>query len=78
MQNTVRLGIGNISTKDIDVAINGKCPIFGFNVKLRSREAKLATERGVRIILRSTVHELIEEITAFEQTDFDDVDATSD
>ncbi|KAI9998730.1 hypothetical protein PInf_003320 [Phytophthora infestans] len=76
--STVRLGIGNISTKDIDVAINGKCPIFGFNVKLRSREAKLATERGVRIILRSTVHELIEEITAFEQTDSDDVDATSD
>ncbi|CAI5739210.1 unnamed protein product [Peronospora destructor] len=66
---TVRLGIGNISVKDIDVAINGKCPIFGFNVKLRTREAKLATERGVRVILRSTVHELIEEVTAFEQLD---------
>ncbi|CAH0480411.1 unnamed protein product [Peronospora belbahrii] len=65
--STVRLGIGNISTKDIDVAINGKCPIFGFNVKLRSREAKLAKERGVRVILRSTVHELIREVTAFEQ-----------
>ncbi|ETL30473.1 hypothetical protein, variant [Phytophthora nicotianae P10297] len=75
--STVRLGIGNISTKDIDVAINGKCPIFGFNVKLRNREAKLATERGVRVILRSTVHELIEEITAFEQTDSEDDDATS-
>ncbi|CAI5739243.1 unnamed protein product [Peronospora destructor] len=67
--STVRLGIGNISVKDIDVAINGKCPIFGFNVKLRNREAKLATERGVRVILRSTVHELIEEVTAFEQLD---------
>ncbi|KAG3119354.1 hypothetical protein PI124_g2502 [Phytophthora idaei] len=76
--STVRLGIGNISTKDIDVAINGKCPIFGFNVKLRNREAKLATERGVRVILRSTVHELIEEITVFEQTDAEDADATSD
>ncbi|RMX66659.1 hypothetical protein DD238_002579 [Peronospora effusa] len=67
--STVRLGIGNISVKDIDVAVNGKCPIFGFNVKLRKREAKLATERGVRVILRSTVHELIEEVTAFEQLD---------
>ncbi|CAI5745340.1 unnamed protein product [Peronospora destructor] len=63
------LASGNISVKDIDVAINGKCPIFGFNVKLRTREAKLATERGVRVILRSTVHELIEEVTAFEQLD---------
>eukprot|EP00644_Phytophthora_capsici_P014117 jgi/Phyca11/13269/fgenesh1_pg.PHYCAscaffold_3_\ len=70
--STARLGIGNISTKDIDVAINGKCPIFGFNVKLRKREAKLASERGVRVILRSTVHELIEEITTFEQTDTGD------
>ncbi|CEG47257.1 translation initiation factor if-2 [Plasmopara halstedii] len=61
--STVRLGIGNISTKDIDVAINGKCPIFGFNVKLHTREAKLAAEKGVRIILRSTVYEVIEEIT---------------
>ncbi|RLN78846.1 hypothetical protein BBJ28_00014525 [Nothophytophthora sp. Chile5] len=65
--STVRLGIGNISTKDIDVAINGNCPIFGFNVKLRRREAKLAAARGVRVVLRSTVHGLIEEITALEQ-----------
>ncbi|TDH73647.1 hypothetical protein CCR75_004258 [Bremia lactucae] len=65
--STVRLGIGNISTKDIDVAINGECPIFGFNVKLRNREAKLAAKRGVRVILRATVHELIEEISAFEE-----------
>lgn len=73
---TVRLGIGNISVKDIDVAINGKCPIFGFNVKMRSREAKLAAERGVRVILRSTVHELIEEVTAFEQRELGHPDAT--
>lgn len=72
--STARLGIGNISTKDIDVAINGKCPIFGFNVKLRKREAKLASERGVRVILRSTVHELIEEITTFEQADTGDTE----
>ncbi|KAK1935085.1 Translation initiation factor IF-2 [Phytophthora citrophthora] len=76
--STARLGIGNISTKDIDVAINGKCPIFGFNVKLRKREAKLASERGVRIILRSTVHELIEEITTFEQADADDTNVARD
>ncbi|KAI9920996.1 hypothetical protein PsorP6_000894 [Peronosclerospora sorghi] len=63
---TVRLGIGHISVQDIDVAINGKCPIFGFNVKLRRREAKLATERGVRVILRATVHDLIHEISTFE------------
>ncbi|KAG7400173.1 hypothetical protein PHYBOEH_006712 [Phytophthora boehmeriae] len=67
--STVRLGIGNITTKDIDVAINGKCPIFGFNVKLRDREAKLAAKRGVRVVLHSTVHELIEDITAFEEAE---------
>ncbi|RLN66851.1 hypothetical protein BBP00_00002000 [Phytophthora kernoviae] len=67
--STVRLGIGNITTKDIDVAINGKCPIFGFNVKLRDREAKLAAKRGVRVVLHSTVHELIGEIIAFEQVE---------
>ncbi|KAG7383603.1 hypothetical protein PHYPSEUDO_003529 [Phytophthora pseudosyringae] len=76
--STVRLGIGNISAKDIDVAISGKCPIFGFNVKLRNREAKLATQRGVRVILRSTVHELIGEITAFEQTESEENDAASE
>ncbi|GMF36447.1 unnamed protein product [Phytophthora fragariaefolia] len=67
--STVRLGIGNISAKDIDVAINGKCPIFGFNVKLRNREAKLAAKRGVRVVLHATVHELIEDITALEQAE---------
>lgn len=66
-RQTVRLGIGPISAKDVDVAINGKCPIFGFNVKLRRREARLAAARGVRVVLRDTVHELIEEITAFDQ-----------
>lgn len=70
--STVRLGIGNVSVNDIDVAINGKCPIFGFNVKLRSREAKLAAKKGVRVILRSTVHEVIEEIVAFDQTGSED------
>ncbi|CAI5731439.1 unnamed protein product [Hyaloperonospora brassicae] len=72
--STVRLGIGNISVKDIDTAINGECPIFGFNVKLRDREAKLALTRGVRVILRSTVHELIEEIAAFEQSEAEESD----
>uniref|UniRef100_M4BGI0 Tr-type G domain-containing protein n=1 Tax=Hyaloperonospora arabidopsidis (strain Emoy2) TaxID=559515 RepID=M4BGI0_HYAAE len=76
--STVRLGIGNISVKDIDTAIDGKCPIFGFNVKLRDREAKLALKRGVRVILRSAVHELIEEITAFEQFESEKSDAASE
>lgn len=75
---TVRLGIGNISAKDIDVAINGKCPIFGFNVKLRNREAKLAAKRGVRVVLHSTVHELIEDITAFEQMESEDTDIANE
>uniref|UniRef100_K3WZG4 Tr-type G domain-containing protein n=1 Tax=Globisporangium ultimum (strain ATCC 200006 / CBS 805.95 / DAOM BR144) TaxID=431595 RepID=K3WZG4_GLOUD len=66
--STARIGIGNITTKDIDVAINGKCPIFGFNVKLHPKEKKLAASRGVRVILRSTIHGLIEEITEFEQS----------
>lgn len=70
----MRLGIGNISVKDIDTAINGECPIFGFNVKLRDREAKLALARGVRVVLRSTVHELIEEIAAFEQSGAEESD----
>ena len=74
----MRLGIGNISVKDIDTAIDGKCPIFGFNVKLRDREAKLALKRGVRVILRSAVHELIEEITAFEQFESEKSDAASE
>lgn len=74
----MRLGIGNISAKDIDVAINGKCPIFGFNVKLRNREAKLATERGVRVVLHSTVHELIEDITAFEQMGSEEIDEANE
>lgn len=63
--STVRLGIGNISARDVDVAINSDCPIFGFNVKLRQREKKLAELRGVRVILRSTIHGLIEEVTAW-------------
>ncbi|KAE8901664.1 hypothetical protein PF003_g14526 [Phytophthora fragariae] len=76
--STVRLGIGNISAKDIDVAINGKCPIFGFNVKLRNREAKLAAKRGVRVVLHSTVHECIEDITAFEQMESEDTDIANE
>jgi translation initiation factor IF-2 len=66
------MGIGNISAKDIDVAINGKCPIFGFNVKLRQREARMAAARGVRVVLRSTVHELIDEISVLEQQQEED------
>lgn len=66
-QQTVRIGIGNITTKDIDVAINGKCPIFGFNVKLHPKEKRLAAARGVRVILHSTIHGLIEDIAAFEK-----------
>lgn len=73
----MRLGIGNVSAKDIDVAINGKCPVFGYNVKLHSREAKLASERGVHVVLRSTVHELIAEIAAFEQLESKEVDTAS-
>lgn len=67
-QQTARIGIGNITTKDIDVAINGKCPIFGFNVKLHPKEKKLAAARGVRVILHSTIHGLIEDITEFEKS----------
>lgn len=61
------MGIGPITTKDIDVAINGKCPIFAFNVKLPAKEKKLAAARGVRVVLRTTIHGLIEDIEAFER-----------
>ncbi|GLE04431.1 hypothetical protein PINS_up013373 [Pythium insidiosum] len=64
---TVRLGIGHITAKDIDVAINKDCPIFGFKVRLRRREERLAASRGVRVVLRSTIHGLLEEITRFQQ-----------
>ncbi|KAJ0403359.1 hypothetical protein P43SY_007110 [Pythium insidiosum] len=64
---TVRLGIGHITAKDVDVAINKDCPIFGFKVRLRRREQKLAAARGVRVVLRSTIHGLLEEITRFQQ-----------
>lgn len=50
------------------MAINGKCPIFGFNVKLHPKEKKLAATRGVRVILHSTIHGLIEDIAAFEKS----------
>lgn len=61
------MGLGHITTLDIDVAINAECPIFGYNVKLGPREAKLARDRGIRVFLCTTIHGLIHEIEQFQQ-----------
>ena len=59
---TVHMGLGSITTRDIERAGSDSCKIFGFNVRLHNRERKLAESLRVEVILRSTIHELIEEI----------------
>ncbi|RHY17934.1 hypothetical protein DYB32_010453 [Aphanomyces invadans] len=56
--HTAHMGLGNITVKDVERG----CTIFGFNVRLHARERKLAAEQNVRIVIRPTIHQLLEEI----------------
>ncbi|KDO29290.1 hypothetical protein SPRG_05827 [Saprolegnia parasitica CBS 223.65] len=56
--HTAHVGLGNITTKDIERG----CTIFGFGVRVQARERRLAAQEGVNIILRPTVHQLLEDI----------------
>nr|CCA22728.1 translation initiation factor IF2 putative [Albugo laibachii Nc14] len=62
---TARIGIGHVTSQDIDVAINQDCPIYGFNIRIRKRERDLAHQRRVKVIIKSTIHDLIADIEQF-------------
>ncbi|KAG9402750.1 hypothetical protein AC1031_007355 [Aphanomyces cochlioides] len=57
--HTAHVGLGPVTVNDIERG----CTIFGFNVKVHARERKLAAERNVPIVLRPTIHQLLEEIS---------------
>ncbi|OQS07233.1 translation initiation factor IF-2 [Thraustotheca clavata] len=60
--HTAHIGLGNITTKDIERG----CTIFGFGVRVHARERKLAVQENINIIIRPTIHELLEEISTHE------------
>lgn len=61
----VNIGLGNISESDIRQAANDSCRIFGFNIKVSKREAKLAQQHNITIVILPTVHQLIQEIEIY-------------
>ncbi|RHY85878.1 hypothetical protein DYB26_001886, partial [Aphanomyces astaci] len=56
--HTAHMGLGHVTTKDVERG----CTIFGFNVRVGARERKLAKDQHVKIVIRPTIHELLEEI----------------
>ncbi|KAF0692254.1 Aste57867_16653 [Aphanomyces stellatus] len=61
--HVAHFGLGNVTANDVDRG----CTIFGFNVKVQSRERKLAETAGVHVVVRPTIHQLLEEISLVEE-----------
>ncbi|OQR85527.1 translation initiation factor IF-2 [Achlya hypogyna] len=72
--HTAHVGLGNITTKDIERG----CTIFGFGVRAHARERRLAAQENIKIVLRPTVHELLEEINLLQDAEAAKVDADDD
>lgn len=58
----LKSGVGAVSESDIKLAKMSKALVFGFNVKVIQRAAKLAKKEGVEIKLYDVIYELIKDI----------------
>jgi len=61
MVRVVRVGFGNITPTDLA----GEHAIFGFNVEMKKKEARLAKETGVPVLLFQTIHEVVEAVEEY-------------
>ena len=57
----IRVGFGNITPTDLA----GEHAIFGFNVEMKKKEARLAKETDVPVLLFQTIHEVIEAVAKY-------------
>ena len=61
--NLLKVGVGGISSSDIDLAAASQALILGFNVRTDAQSRKTALERQVRIRYYSVIYELMEDVS---------------
>ena len=62
--NVVHIGVGPITSSDVDLAVPFGCEIVGFNVKIASDAESKAKQKGIRIMSRRIIYEILEDLEA--------------
>jgi len=65
--NVVHIGVGPVTSSDIDLAVPFRSEIIGFNVKIASDAESKAKKKGIRIMSRRIIYELLEDLEAIIQ-----------
>lgn len=65
--NVVHMGVGPITSSDVDLAVPFGSEIVGFNVKVAADAELKAKQKGVRIVNRKIIYEIFEDLEAIIQ-----------
>lgn len=62
--NVVHVGVGPVTSSDIDLAVPFGSEIVGFNVKIAADAESKAKKQGIRIMSRRIIYEILEDLEA--------------
>lgn len=60
--NVVHIGVGPITSSDVDLAVPFNCRILGFNVKVQADAISMAKSKDVHITSRRIIYEILEDV----------------